>query len=126
MRISKICALTGMSKDTIRFYESEGLLTQVERSANGYKNYTDTHAEQLLLIKHAKELGFTLNEIKELGALLFSNQLSFAEMSVFLKQKEQQIDAKIKQLESFKKYIQSTLVGNCGYKSHMKKLLSKV
>ena len=125
MLIGKLCRLTSMSKDTIRFYESQGLITQVERSANGYKNYTDHHVQQLHLIKHAKDLGFTLNEIKELGELLFSSKLSFAEMSAFLQKKEQEIDEKIEQLNSFKKYIQSTLAGNCQYKSHMAKLLNK-
>ena len=47
--------------------------------------------QQLHLIKHAKELVFTSNEIKELGELLFSNKLSFAEMNAFLQKKEQEI-----------------------------------
>ena len=125
MLIGQLSELVNLTKDTIRFYENEGLMTPVERSINGYKNYTNNHVEQLKLIKHAKELGFTLNEIKSLGELLFSNKLTLTEMSTLLKAKEQEIDTKIKQLTSFKKYIHSVLEGNCEYKSQMKQLIEK-
>lgn len=125
MLIGKLSELVDLTKDTIRFYENEGLLINVERNINGYKNYTNDHVEQLKLIKHAKELGFTLNEIKSLGNLLFSNKLTLTEMSSLLKAKEQEIDLKIKQLTSFKNYIHSVLEGNCEYRSQMKRLINK-
>ncbi|TMN93465.1 hypothetical protein CWB72_02195 [Pseudoalteromonas phenolica] len=125
MRIKAICLKTGLSKDTVRFYEKLGLLTNVEKGLNGYKNYTDTHVEQLSLIKHAKGLGFTLEEIKQLAALLFSRQLTMSEMSSFLKLKEQEIDNKIKQLYEFKVHIRETLEGSCEYRAQLKKLSGK-
>lgn len=125
MRIKAICLKTGLSKDTIRFYEKLGLLSNVEKGLNGYKNYTDTHVEQLNLIKHAKELGFTLEEIKQLAALLFSRQLTMSEMSSFLKQKEQEIDNKIKKLHEFKVHIRETLEGSCEYRAQLEKLSGK-
>ncbi|TMP78279.1 hypothetical protein CWB73_17155 [Pseudoalteromonas phenolica] len=125
MRIKAICLKTGLSKDTVRFYEKLGLLTNVEKGLNGYKNYIDTHVEQLSLIKHAKGLGFTLEEIKQLAALLFSRQLTMSEMSSFLKLKEQEIDNKIKQLYEFKVHIRETLEGSCEYRAQLKKLSGK-
>ncbi len=110
-----------MTKDTIRFYEKLGLLTKVERAANGYKIYTHAHVEQLRLIKHAKELGFTLEEIKQLATLLFAKQLTITEMERFLKQKEQEIDNKILKLEQFKEQINVTLKGRCEYQAQLKK-----
>lgn len=114
-----------MSKDTIRFYEKLGLLSGVEKGLNGYKNYTDTHVEQLSMIKHAKDLGFTLEEIKQLAALLFSKQLTTSEMAGFLQQKEQEIDNKIKMLQQFKTHIRETLEGSCEYRAQLEKLSRK-
>jgi len=121
MKISALCSKTQMTKDTIRFYEKLGLLTKVERAGNGYKIYSNSHVEQLLLIKHAKELGFTLEEIKQLAGLLFARELTIAEMERFLKQKEQEIDNKILKLQQFKEQINITLKGRCEYQSQLKK-----
>lgn len=125
MKISALCLKTDMTKDTIRFYEKLGLLTKIERAANGYKLYTNAHVEQLLLIKHAKELGFTLDEIKQLATLLFSKQLTITEMERFLKQKEQEIDHKILKLQQFKEQISLTLKGRCEYQAQLKKFAQK-
>lgn len=111
-----------MTKDTIRFYEKLGLLTKVERAENGYKNYAKTHIEQLSLIKHAKELGFTLEEIKQLASLLFAKQLTVSDMEYFLKKKEADIDEKIKKLHQFKSQIKETLKGRCEHQTQLRKL----
>jgi MerR family copper efflux transcriptional regulator len=122
MQIGELCRATGLTKDTIRFYEKIGLLVKIKRKTNGYKDYTDTHVEQLNLLKHAKELGFTLNEIKELARLLFSNKLNPIEMDTYLKSKEQEIDEKIMKLQMFKQEIKHTLAGNCLYRELLTKL----
>jgi MerR family copper efflux transcriptional regulator len=119
MQIGELCRATGLTKDTIRFYEKIGLLVKIKRKTNGY---TDTHVEQLNLLKHAKELGFTLNEIKELARLLFSNKLNPIEMDTYLKSKEQEIDEKIMKLQMFKQEIKHTLAGNCLYRELLTKL----
>jgi len=108
-----------MTKDTIRFYEKFGLLINVERKSNGYKDYSNTHAKQLKLLKHAKELGFTLNEIKELANLFYSKSLSASEMDRFLKNKEKQIDEKIMKLQMFKQEIQLKLADDCRYRDEL-------
>lgn len=125
MRISAICLKTGMTKDTIRFYEKLGLLTRVARGENGYKDYANTHVEQLNLIKRAKELGFTLEEIKQLASLLFAKKLTTAEMEYFLKTKEKDIDDKIKKLQQFKLEIKGTLQRRCEYRTQLIKLTEK-
>ena len=119
MQISALCQSTGMTKDTIRFYEKIGLLIDIRRKPNGYKDYSDAHVEQLKLLKHAKELGFTLNEIKELANLFFAKKLKPTEMSAYLKTKEQEIDEKIMKLEMFKHEIKLTLAGNCTKKEQL-------
>ncbi len=55
-----------MSADTVRYYERIGLLPQPERSATGYRLYTDDAVERLRLIKHAQRFGLRLEEVGEL------------------------------------------------------------
>jgi DNA-binding transcriptional MerR regulator len=122
MQIGALCRSTGMTKDTIRFYEKIGLLVDIKRKSNGYKDYSDTHVEQLKLLKHAKELGFTLNEIKELAGLFFSKKLNPLAMNDYLNRKEQEINEKIVKLQMFKQEIKRTITGNCIYKEQLAQL----
>lgn len=52
--------------DTIRYYEREGLLPQPHRRASGYREYDVNAIERVRFIRRAKELGFTLDEIRDL------------------------------------------------------------
>lgn len=107
MRISEIVTKSGMSKDTIRFYEKKGLI-KVERSDsewNNYKNYTEEVLDQLLLIKKAKGFGFTLNEISELLALLNENKATCKMLSTKIQSKLKEIDHKIRELKTLRKMI---------------------
>ena len=55
--------------DTIRYYEREQLLPSPERKASGYREYDAAAVERVRFIRRAKELGFTLQEIRDLLAL---------------------------------------------------------
>jgi MerR family copper efflux transcriptional regulator len=61
----------------------------------------------------ARELGFTLEELKQLALLFEQRQLSPREMAHHLTQKEQEIDARITQLQYLKADIQQALAGQC-------------
>ena len=65
MLISELVDKSGLSKDTIRFYEKVGLirLERVSRRGNNYKEYSEQVLEKLLLIRRLKDMGFSLNEI---------------------------------------------------------------
>jgi DNA-binding transcriptional MerR regulator len=66
MTIGRIASAAGVSIDTLRFYERQGLLAKPRRSYSGYRNYSDDVLDRLRFIGDAKRLGFTLKEIKEL------------------------------------------------------------
>ncbi|MDO3720738.1 MerR family transcriptional regulator [Marinobacter sp. chi1] len=68
MLIGKLASESGLSKDTIRYYEKRGLLRSGCKNiqGNGYKNYPAEALERLHHIREFKELGFTLSEIGEL------------------------------------------------------------
>lgn len=64
MRIGELERATGLSRDTIRYYERIGLITRPPRRANGYRDYPPLSATELRFISRAKALGFALDEIR--------------------------------------------------------------
>ncbi|GAA3658502.1 MerR family transcriptional regulator [Acetobacter lovaniensis] len=69
LSIGKLSGLTGVKVPTIRYYEQIGLLPKPERNEGGQRIYNNTSRERLNFIRHARELGFPLEDIRELLAL---------------------------------------------------------
>lgn len=65
MRINDLERRTGLDRATIRYYEKEGLITPT-RQENGYRDYSDDDREQLLKIKLLRQLGMSLDRIRNL------------------------------------------------------------
>lgn len=66
MRIGELAAQTGMSRDTIRFYEKVGLIAG-RRLANGYRDFPPEAVAWLHYVRTAQTLGFSLAEIARTG-----------------------------------------------------------
>ena len=64
MQIKTLEARSGLPRDTLRFYERSGLITQPRRLQNGYREYDEHTLAELKFISAAREVGFTLAEIK--------------------------------------------------------------
>ncbi|TDE94086.1 MerR family transcriptional regulator [Occultella glacieicola] len=64
--IGAVAERTGLSLRTLRHYDDVGLLRPSARSEGGYRLYTDSDVERILLIKRMKPLGFTLDEMADL------------------------------------------------------------
>jgi DNA-binding transcriptional MerR regulator len=64
MQIGELSTATGLSRDTLRFYEKRGLL-RARRQANGYRDYPPEAVQWLCYLRSAQALGFTLAEIEE-------------------------------------------------------------
>ena len=69
LTIGAVAKRAGVPIDTIRYYEREGLLPEAPRRASGYRSYGEDAVAQLRFIRRAKDLGFTLEEVRELLAL---------------------------------------------------------
>ena len=74
LTIGAVAKRAGVPIDTIRYYEREGLLPVPLRRASGYRSYGEGTIAQLRFIRRAKDLGFTLEEIRELLALSADRQ----------------------------------------------------
>lgn len=108
MLINELSKRTGLSIHTLRYYENYGLFKGVSDEkvkTNNYKHYDESLVEKIELIKEAKEIGFTLSEIKGLLDSWFNKRLSIGKKVDVLNAKIKEIDAKISQLKQVRKFL---------------------
>src|SRR6202161_741893 len=66
MRIGELAKRASVNIQTIRYYEREGLLHPPVRTANGYREYGNRDLEQVRVIRSSRDLGFTVEEVREI------------------------------------------------------------
>ena len=102
LTISRLAQLGGVNLETIRYYERQGLLPAPPRTAAGYRVFPREAARRLRFIKRAQELGFSLNEIRELLALRIKVGAKQADMRKRAEAKITDIEQKIRTLQAMK------------------------
>lgn len=75
-----LSAKTNVNIETIRYYEKIGLMPDPVRSAGGHRIYGQSHLKRLSFIRRSRELGFTLQEIRELLELVDGGDYTCAEV----------------------------------------------
>lgn len=98
LTIGEVARQAGVGVETVRYYEREGLLEEPERRASGYRQYDPEAVAVLRFIRRAKELGFTLKEIKGLLVLRLDASATRAEVRQQAKAKVADIEARIADL----------------------------
>jgi len=112
MRIGLVANQVALTVETIRFYEKNGLIEPPERNESGYRDYPEATVQQLSFIRKAKELGFSLKEIKELLLLRNAPGSTCHEVKEQAVKKMQDIDCKVNELLDIKKSL-AQLVSSC-------------
>ncbi len=114
MLIGQLSAKSGLSRDTIRYYEKQGLIPAGGRNNpyNNYRDYPQETLERLLVIKKLKGFGFTLKEIASFLEIMVQNAASCEHVSEKMSEKVELIDKKIRELEDMKKLITQS-VASC-------------
>ena len=107
--ISEVAAMCEMSRETLRYYESIGLIDAPERSAGGFRQYSEETIERLHFIKRAQDNGFTLKEIAELLLLSSQPQSSSSSVRNMVQKKLNEVDAKIEQSKKLRASLQMLL-----------------
>ncbi len=69
MRIGELAQATGTKAETIRYYEREGILPYADRTDSNYRDYSKDHLATLTFVRRARELGFSMAQVRELLAL---------------------------------------------------------
>ncbi len=108
MNISQVAKACGISTDTVRYYEKQGLLAAPARQENGYRSYVPAQVEQLRFIRGAQALGFSLQEIRAILPRLAQGKFGRPEIEQQLATKMAQIDAHIAQLQVLKGELAAT------------------
>ena len=98
MTIGKLAKKAGISTDAIRFYERRGLIAEPARTTSNYRVYPVEDAARLRFIRRAKDLGFSLSEIKELLAMRHDPSTSKADVKKRTEIKIRDIREKIEDL----------------------------
>ncbi|MEH6648403.1 MAG: helix-turn-helix domain-containing protein [Motiliproteus sp.] len=97
---------------TIRYYEQIGLLPHPMRSEGNQRIYTQTHWNRLGFIRHSRELGFSLERIREMLALNDDPSHSCEEVDLIASKHLQQVESKIKRLQSMRDEL-TRMIGRC-------------
>lgn len=108
MLIGELARTAGVSRDTIRYYEREGLLEHSFRRDNNYREYPTTAVNRLQFIKALQERGFTLGEIQDLLRLTANGAVTCGETGERVRAKLREIDAQIDALSAMKTRLQRT------------------
>lgn len=107
MTIGQVADHLSLNVQTIRFYEREGLLPRLPRSAAGYRLFDAEAVKRIYFVKHAQEVGFTLREIGELLALRVSPDGSCNAVKQCATDKIAQLDERMKRLRKMKRTLQN-------------------
>ena len=99
MQIAELEQRTGVNRHTLRYYEKAGLLQEVERRGNNYRDYPEKAVERVDMVRQLKVLGFSLREIREVLDALRSDSIDCEQGAVLMAEKKAAVDDKIRELK---------------------------
>lgn len=99
LTIGEVARSTGVGVETVRFYEKQALIPKPARKPSGYRQYDADAVRRIRFVLAAKEVGFTLKEIRELLALRVSGRRSCAEVKERALAKLATVDARLAELQ---------------------------
>ena len=105
MNISEAARRSGLSSKTIRYYESIGLIAPAARADNGYRQYDAATLEELQFLQRAREVGFNLDESRQLLELLRDRQRHSVHARDLVLEKSRQLQDKIAALQSMQSVL---------------------
>ena len=112
LTIGRLAKQVGVGIETVRFYERQGLIEPPPRTDSNYRVYPQAEVERLKFIKRAKDLGFTLKEIKELLELQHDPHATKADIKKRTVKKIENIKQKVRDLSRILHALEH-LAGTC-------------
>ena len=103
--IGKIALKTGIKVETVRYYERIGLMPEPSRTAGGNRQYDDTHLKRLSFIRHGRQLGFSIAEIRAMLAMVDRRDFTCAEVHAMTVEHLASVDAKIANLTRLRRTL---------------------
>ena len=112
MQRGELARRTACNLETVRYYEKIGLLPEPPRTASGYRAYGNEHERRLRFILRARELGFSLDEIRTLLHLVDERQRPCSEVRVVAATHLADVQAKIADLKRMERVLKD-MVSQC-------------
>jgi len=112
MQIGKAADASGVSAKMIRHYEAIGLIANGARQENGYRDYDDRDVHELRFIRSARDLGFSLAEIRALLDLWRNRARNSRDVNALATRHLSAVEAKIAELQAIAQTLRK-LVGDC-------------
>lgn len=106
LTISQVATAADVNVQTIRYYERRGLFPTPRRTPAGYRQYTDDAVARLRFIRHAQDLGFSLQEIQELLGLRVRRGAACDAVERKTRQKIEVVQQKIRDLQRMKRTLE--------------------
>lgn len=112
MNIGELSQLSQVNSKAIRRYEELGIIAKAKRSLTGYRQYTDTDVQVLRFVKKARQLGFSMKDIKQLVGLWKNKTRSSAQVKSIAQKHIEELQIKLTEIQSILNSLHH-LVENC-------------
>jgi Cu(I)-responsive transcriptional regulator len=110
MNIGDAAKRAGIPTKTIRYYDEIGLIEPSARGENGYRDYDDKAVESLRFVRHARGLGFSVEDCRALLSLYRDRNRASADVKALAGRHLEHIDEKIAELESMKRTLETLMI----------------
>jgi DNA-binding transcriptional MerR regulator len=114
MAIGRLAELASTKVQTVRYYEQIGLISPFKRTEGGHRLFGPEDADRLKFIRHARELGFGIEEIRELLTLSDKPDTSCAAADSIARSHLEQVEIRLAKLKALQKELKR-MVGECGH-----------
>ena len=111
MNIGQASKASGVSAKMIRHYESVGLFPEAARTDSGYRQYTDKDVGTLRFIRHSRDLGFSIEQIRELLGLWQNRRRPSRQVKALAQAHIEELDEKLKEIQAMKATLEHLV--NC-------------
>lgn len=109
MKIGELAKATGLSAETIRYYERAGLLPRHRRTGGGYRIFGGDDLERIEFVKQAKRLGLSLAEVRDILAVRAADQPTCVHVRTLLEAKVEEVDRARRELAEFEASLRALL-----------------
>ena len=109
LKIGDLSKATNTKVETIRYYENIGLIPAPRRTTGNFRSYAPEHLARLSFIRRARELGFTLGQVRNLLDLSDEKQRSCESVDAIAREHLRQVDRKISDLKALRAELDSVL-----------------
>ena len=112
LNIGAAAAAAGVSPKMIRHYEESGLIPRAGRTASGYRVYRESDVHVLRFVRRARDLGFSMKEIKELLGLWQNRRRASGDVKRLVGRHVAELDQRIAEMQSIRRALVA-LSGHC-------------